>query len=292
VVLLAASPAAATPRCFGAASRDAEHPCHNSALDHSVTPSVLDALLTPSAPCTPVRSARPSVCAFGPLLSQSRRSFASVGDSHSQHWRAALTVLARRNRWHGYQLYQTSCPYSFTPTVLRPLRFRQCEQWRRDVVDWLTDHPAVDVVFVSQHRVHVQVPEGETRLQAEIDGYQRAWAALPPTVKHVVVIRDTPYNLFATNRCIARALREGHPPGIVCQVPRDYALRPDPSVPAARRLHSRRVSVVDLTRFFCSRRFCFPVIGGIRVHKDDDHITREYSYTLGPYLRRAVARVL
>jgi hypothetical protein len=281
-----------SPACFGAAARDPQHPCHNTALDQSVTPSVVDSLLTPDAPCAIVRSARPLVCTFGRPRSGARRDFASIGDSHSAHWRAALTVVADANGWHGYQLYQTSCPFSLAPTVLRPLRFRECQQWRHDVIAWMRAHPAVDTVVVSEHRVHVQIPAGASRLRTEVSGYLRAWAALPATVRHIVVIRDTPYNFFSTNRCIAQALRGHHRPGIVCQIPIGTALRGDPAAVAARRLHSARVRVVDLTHYFCSARFCFPVIGGVRVHKDDDHITRVYSTSLGPYLRRAIARAL
>ena len=44
-----------------------------------------------------------------------------------------------------------------------------------------------------------------------------------------------------------------------------------------------------MTRFFCSKRRCFPVVGGALVYKDDQHITEVYGTTLGPYLRRAIS---
>jgi hypothetical protein len=50
--------------------------------------------------------------------------------------------------------------------------------------------------------------------------------------------------------------------------------------------------VVDLTPHFCGRRRCFPVVGGVLVHKDTDHLTRRFSRTLGPYLLRATDRIL
>jgi len=52
------------------------------------------------------------------------------------------------------------------------------------------------------------------------------------------------------------------------------------------------VRSVDLTRFFCDRRRCFPVVGGALTLKDTTHITAVFSRSLGPFLRRAVDRVL
>jgi len=43
--------------------------------------------------------------------------------------------------------------------------------------------------------------------------------------------------------------------------------------------------------FQCSARFCFPVIGGVLVHKDIDHITRTFAETLAPYLQRDYDRL-
>jgi hypothetical protein len=48
--------------------------------------------------------------------------------------------------------------------------------------------------------------------------------------------------------------------------------------------------VVDLTPLMCSRRRCFPVVGGALVHKDTTHLTEVFAATLGPFLLRAVSR--
>jgi len=284
----ASATGSARPRCFGAASRDPLHPCHNPALDRTVTPSLGDALLDPGAPCRIVRQRRPEVCAFGVPPSRARDTIASIGDSHSAHWRAALAGVAADKHWHAYQLYRSSCPYSLAPTVIHPPDGALCERWRRDVIAWVTAHPEVSTVFVSEHRVHVAIPFGQTRLQTEIKGYIDAWAALPSTVRHIYVIRDTPYNRFSTRVCISRALAKHERPGLRCRVPRRVAIHLDPAAIAARELGSPRVSVLDLTHYFCGARFCYPVIGGVLVHIDDDHITRVYSASLAPYLHRAI----
>jgi hypothetical protein len=50
--------------------------------------------------------------------------------------------------------------------------------------------------------------------------------------------------------------------------------------------------VVDLTRFFCDRRRCFAVVGGALVHQDETHMTATFDRTLGPFLLRAVDRLV
>ena len=52
------------------------------------------------------------------------------------------------------------------------------------------------------------------------------------------------------------------------------------------------MSVFDMTKFFCDRHRCFPVIGGALVHKDTDHLTTTYSQTLGPFLLKRIDALL
>ena len=73
---------------------------------------------------------------------------------------------------------------------------------------------------------------------------------------------------------------------------RSTTRRPDPAVRAAVRPGPhRRVRVIDMTPFFCSRRRCLPVIGGALVYKDREHMTEVFATSLGPYLARAIDRL-
>ena len=61
------------------------------------------------------------------------------------------------------------------------------------------------------------VPEpGLSAFATSERGYERAWAALPATVHHIVVIRDTPKFHSATNACVQRAVDHVKPPGRTC----------------------------------------------------------------------------
>jgi hypothetical protein len=87
---------------------------------------------------------------------------------------------------------------------------------------------------------------------------------------------------------VEHAVARHRRPGPACAVPRRVALKPDPAAVAAARAQSPRVQSIDLTPFMCDSRSCYPVVGGVLVHKDVGHLTRAFSTTLGPFLLRAV----
>ena len=119
-------------------------------------------------------------------------------------------------------------------------------------------------------------------------GVWRKPAALPASITHIVVIRDTPKALPSTRRCVERALAQGEDAGWACRMPRRLVLDRDAAAVAAEQSGSARFDVVDMNRYFCDDRWCFPVIGGALVQKDVNHLTAVFVATLGPYLLRAV----
>lgn len=281
---IAAAPASAHPRCFGAAARDPEVPCANPAQDRTVTPGPDAALLQPLAPCTIVQRRAPEVCAFGPR--RHTPTVALIGDSHAQHWTAALTAYGRAAGWRGVTLYRSRCPFSFARKVDHPCRF-----WVDRDVRYLSQHPAIHTVFVSSDvRSAVDATPALGR-ETKIAGYIAAWRALPATVTEIYVLRDPPNVTLRTRGCVKRVLRHGGTPGLACANPRADVLLEDPAVAAALRLASPRVRIVDLSPFMCNADSCFPVVGGVLVTKDIGHLTRTFSATLGPYVQRAVTRL-
>jgi hypothetical protein len=290
--LLGAEIAVSRPaeRCFGAAARAGARPCENPRLRFAVIPKPRDALIEPSAPCAPVRSSEPpSRCMFGVSAARSSATVALVGDSHSVHWRAALTTVARAQRWRAVSIYQTRCPLTMARTALGGPLGAQCTRWKQDVLQWIRNHPEVHTVFVSQNTsARVQVAGGQHMFEAKVDGYMSAWRALPSSVRHIVVIRDPPHNVASTRSCIERARRQRKRAGPACARRRDRALEPDAAVEAAARAATPRIRTIDMTRFMCDARRCYPVVGGVLVHKDAGHLTRRFSTTLGPFLLRRV----
>ena len=129
---------------------------------------------------------------------------------------------------------------------------------------------------------------GRDEFAAQVDGYARAWRALPPTVKHIVVVRDTPRMRRHDGLRRARDRpRTAARPRLRRAARRSAAARPRRR--RGCRVHDDpRVRVVDLTRYICDRRPCFPVIGGALVFKDLEPPDPTFATTLGPILRRAV----
>jgi len=279
------------PPCFGAASRDPLERCVNPKLRFTVVPSPSEALDAPNAPCEPV-AGDPYRCTFGSPAEDADGTVALIGDSHATHWRSALLTVAARHHWQGISLTRSSCPYTQATPVLPEPAARECVEWNRQVSRFVEDHPEIGTVVLSQHRGKVVAPAGSNPRLVQIRGYVDAWKALPASVRHIIVIRDPPYDRLRGGSCIDEASRRHEDVGLVCAVPRSRALKSDPAAQAVRQAGDPRVGLVDLTPFFCSRQLCFPVVGGALVHKDTTHLTLTFGTTLGPYLLRAIDALL
>jgi hypothetical protein len=281
-----------TQRCFGAAARDPERPCFNKALYRTVVPTPTEAKTGQNSPCTPTdRSPELYPCVFGAPPEDAVRTIALVGDSHAGHWRAALDVVAKQRRWHAISLTQTGCPMTKATPILKGRQRDDCLEYNKAIVPWLERHPEVDAVFMSQHGGKVVTAPGQTQYEAQVDGFTRAFEDLPPSVKQVVVIRDTPWSTATAPVCIEEAVADGKRPDLACALPRKRALRQDLAAVAGVLMASRRVRVIDLTAFMCGPKRCFPVVGGALVHKDSGHITQVFSKSMGPYLGRYIDRI-
>ena len=124
---------------------------------------------------------------------------------------------------------------------------------------------------------------------AQMNGYTKIWKQLPASVKRAFVLRDTPKMHSGTRDCIQRAISAHKNAGVACAVPVREALEDrDPAAVAVARRHPPRVKTIDINRLLCSRRMCFPVIGGALVYKDVHHLTTVFSSSLGPYVERQV----
>jgi hypothetical protein len=290
MLIAGAAAGAATPRCFGAAARDTRRDCENPRLRLAVRPTPDEAELTPNLSC--VREQISEVldqCSYGTAADKAVESVAMIGDSHASHWRAALAVVARRKHWRVLEIARPHCSLSYTlPDSGEPIS-SDCVRWNHGVVAWLAGHPEVRTVFVSAHaQAPIVVPAGKSEWATRRDGFIAAWQALPASVQRIVVIRDNPTDRTKTHDCIRKAMASRRPPGRTCEVARRLVLPPDAEVAAARRLRARGARVVSLTHYFCGHRRCLPVVGGVLVHKDVDHLTQLFAHTLGPYLLRAV----
>jgi hypothetical protein len=286
VLLAGAGGAPAATRCFGAAARDPERRCENPRLARTVTPTPDEALLDPNFPCAKRKvTDAMTECAFGAPVEQATATVALIGDSHAQHWRAGLAVVAKRRGWRVLDVSGPLCMFSTATTGAGPPFDKACGQWNADVLAWLTAHPEIHTIFTAgKRRQFVKPAPGQSGFEARRDGYAGRWATLPPSVTSIVVIRDAPPEDVRTKDCVRQRMARHRTLTRACGVPRRHAVRPDPAVAAAREVGAH---VIDLTPQFCDARRCYPVIGGALVHKDADHLTQVFARTLGPFMDRA-----
>jgi hypothetical protein len=276
-----------TPLCLGAQALDPARTC-------TVGPRrITRNLFAGRVACRPM-SGPSAACRFGVAPSRARRTIALLGDSHAEHWLAALDGMARTRRWTGVALTAPGCFFSEAVHALPDGPREPCTQHYDAVRRYLRRHPTISTVLASSSLLQaVQVPSGQTLDQVRQRGFEAAYRALPASVRRLVVIRDPPINSPAQFACVRGAVARGADPNAACPLPRSAALQPDPSVAAVEQLRSRRYRSVDLSDFFCPGEACLSVVGGVQVYRDAyGHLTDLYSSSLGPYLRRAVERVL
>jgi hypothetical protein len=223
---------------------------------------------------------------------QATATLALIGDSHATHWRPALDLVARVQGWHMENMTRTSCPFSTAPIDKSKVLRRDCARRNAEVATWLQAHPEISTVFVAGNAaVRVFGARPQDRFRRALAGYRATLASLPDSVRHIVVIRDSIKAKSGTSDCVRRALRRHLRPGVACALPLADLRRGDAAAAAAREIGPPRGQVIDLTSFQCSARYCFPVIGGVLVHKDIDHLTRTFAETLAPYILRDYDRL-
>lgn len=267
-------------RCWGAASRDPEHPCRNPALTDLVFPTPDNALLIPLGYCF----GQQATCTFGVNAPGARGTVALIGDSHAAAWLPAMLYVARANGWHGLAYGHNGCGFSEALMMVDSTYANQCHIWEQAVMSSLWQHPEVSTVVITglAPRPYVSSPDA---------GFHRIWNALPPWIHRIFIIRDVPHAVLGESDCVQSASGHHQPAATRCAQPRSATLMYDSEAAAALDSKSRRVHLLDFTPIFCDSRSCFPVIGGVLVLKDLDHMTREFSATLGPYLLRAINRI-
>lgn len=285
-------------RCLGAAARDPEHqPCVNPKLRLVATPSPLDlkrdyvgALNILACPDKGIdQSGAVGSCTFGVPAARARRFVALIGDSHAGRWRSAMTKIAAQRQWRVTATSFLGCPFSTVTYLKKGLSLAPCLAWKHAIPGWLASKPKIDTLFVAQLS---QPFTTKQQFETDVAGFQAEWRRLPPTIKHIVVMRDNPRSTTATLDCVERAVSARRPPGTACALRRSQVLDrfPDAAATAALRLHKPNIGVVDLTPFYCDKTFCYPVIGGVLVISDRSHLTPLFNGTLVPYVLRALDR--
>ena len=181
--------------------------------------------------------------------------------------------MARAQRWRVLEFARPHCPFSFAAPAPTEAGATDCVAYNQRVIAWLAAHPEVAKVFVSNN---ARLPMAERGIGYRIDGRRRRAA-------RAAGVGDATCTCCATRRRTARprttasdrALRRKRTPFACVRGAAQARARARPDGRVAR--CGSGATSIDLTPFFCSPQKCFPVVGGVLVHKDQDHLTQDFA---------------
>ncbi|MBN9612933.1 MAG: acyltransferase, partial [Actinobacteria bacterium] len=212
-----------------------------------------------------------------------------VGDSHAEHWQAAVIDLARGNRWQLTRVAYGGCPT--VPVSLARFENRSvttekrasCLKWSEDVNERIKEERP-DVVLVSNFASAERVDDGSDRPEVEqlADGIRQSLLGWTKRGTEVVVIRDTPTGGEEMGADCSATRRAQTDRG--CIAPKAEVLPKDPMVQAVKMLDRPGLGTVNLSSAFCADDTCSGVVGGVPVYYDEDHLAASYSRSLAPVL--------
>jgi peptidoglycan/LPS O-acetylase OafA/YrhL len=249
--------------------------------------------------------ARPG-CTFGDP--RGTVTVALFGDSHAEHWLAALDRLGRERGWRVVLLVKGGCPVADAPELMgrrRAWRGRECRRHREAAIRRLVAlRPAVAVL--SSWDEYVARDEGEGAERAAHPrvppaswerGLARTYGRLAAAGVPVVALRGTPRTGFDVPACLS-ARTDARPFAPACTYAREDGLHAAARVAqdrAVRTLAARGLPVraVDMADRVCAASPCPVVQGGQVVFTDDNHLaagfTRASAGVLGARLDAALA---
>jgi SGNH domain (fused to AT3 domains) len=202
-----------------------------------------------------------------------------VGDSHTQQLGAVVTRHAGEQDFGVRTALLGACPFTLDPAHLADDRSGSCLDHNRAVLSDVAQDPP-DLVVTVGSRAAVDSPGEEVP-----DGYAAAWRELTDLGVLVLVLRDNPRWSESPVECVLREDADA------CSRP-TYDTYPDVD-PLARAVEDEPdVAYLDTSRLLCDAEQCAPVVGGMYVYMDSNHVSRTYVRTMaeaaGPELRRLV----
>ena len=255
-----------------------------------------------------VAPAAASGCVFGDPNGSA--TVALFGDSHAEHWLAALDQLGRERGWRIVLMVQGGCPVSDAPELVASgsdRRGRACARYREATIRRLIAMRP-DVAVLSSYDEYVARDEaaatgrgihGRVPAPAWARGLRRTYTRLGEAGVPVIAIRGTPYPGFDVPACLSRRAAR-LPMADACEYARDEALHA--AARAAQRSAVRDVAArglpvaaVDMADAVCPASRCGVTRAGLVVFTDDNHLTASFTRgaagTLGTRLDAALARM-
>ena len=222
------------------------------------------------------------VCTLGP--DNATTVLIAVGDSHNNGLISAYEKIANERGWRIDVAGHNGC-YWTTAVQVKPteLQLTACEAWKVSLREHLASHPEYEAVITTNQRVTTQ-PMGDDPQALEVAGMVEEWRAskLP-----VIAIRDVPRMQDDIIACVVENIDD---PATACSRTPAEALGDHESLLEAAEITG--TPVVDVTDVFCGTGRCLPVIGGVMVYRDPDHLTGTFAATLAGILGERIEAAL
>ncbi|RKR91040.1 peptidoglycan/LPS O-acetylase OafA/YrhL [Micromonospora pisi] len=213
---------------------------------------------------------------------------ALAGDSHAAQWLPTLQEIAEANGWRVVTYIKAACPL-LSITVARSGRPNSsCTEWNRSVRDRLTgaDRPKL---LVTSSSLYSPVRDGRTLNSsagrtALAEGFRQTWSAMAEAKVPTIVLQGTPQPGIDIVECVsthADRLTE-------CTTARDDLAKGVGPIQAKAAEGLSGVHLIGLNDAICPTDRCAPVIGGMLVYRDTNHLTASYARSLSPRLRAEI----
>ena len=218
------------------------------------------------------------VCA-SPVDGEPVKRLVLVGDSHIQQFTAAMLPFAESQRWQIVTILKGACPFGLGAPV--DGEAAGCQDWNETALQEISDLQPDAVVTIASREVRVGQTENTP------PSFVEGWKALDSLGIPVLGVRDNPRYDYAPSSCVEGQLA----PDVPCTQPRAAIY---PEVPSYDQLGDvpGNVSFLDLSHYVCTATECPPVIGGVFVYLDDNHLTATYGRSMSPLIGPEVVRLL
>jgi peptidoglycan/LPS O-acetylase OafA/YrhL len=215
-----------------------------------------------------------------------------LGDSHAEQWQTPMFEIARKEKWLLKIGILGGCPFAdvkFTGyrSAAGPRDILRCRDWTTQMFPAVTnDRPAMVLMSFFSRQEFLDDGSGRSQTEQYREGIEPWWQKWTEAGTRVFVFADPPYNRdVRSTSCVL--LHRANPQ--TCAIPRDRAQPPDPLGEVVKSTRNSRVSLIDLTDYFCDEKLCYGVIGNVSVYYDGDHVNNEYSRTLTPMVEKALS---
>jgi hypothetical protein len=219
-------------------------------------------------------------CQYG----QGRVRIALVGNSHAGQWLPALQVLAKK---HGLTI--TTFLASQCNATDASLEFYSSTKTAGCLAygNWAlhqTRGKAFDLVITTERQSVTTLGDSwSTTMPTAVAGYTRYLKAWSDAGTKVLVLRDTPYP-GKTQQSVPDCLAQHPTDETACGGTPDTWTWMDPLFAAATSHGLPGISVLDVTRYFCTATVCPAVIGSVVTYFDASHMTATYARSLAPFV--------